>query len=231
MLIVLFSLLALGFFYWFVLRRWFLRWGATAAEVAEPAGGTLSGVNYSATLAITIAATPDLVWPWLAQIGYRRGGLYSYDWLDRLFGYLDSPSTNEILPEFQELRVGDEIPIGRAGGFPVRAVERNRVLPLGGGSEGLEWLWEFRLSPIDGRTRLVSRSRGRTRSTLRSWLFMRLMEPAAFLMTRRMLVGLKYRAERLARDVAARSTRAASPQSLESSHGLRAEQLHGGRLT
>jgi hypothetical protein len=112
LLIVLIRLLALGLFYWFVLRMWFLRWGATAAEVAEPAGGTLSGVNRSAVLAITTAATPDLVWPWLAQMGYGRGGLYSYDWLDRLFGYLDSPSTNEILPEFQELRAGDEIPSG-----------------------------------------------------------------------------------------------------------------------
>ena len=56
-------------------------------------------------------------------MGYRRGGLYSYDWLDRLFGYLDAPSADRILPEWQLLAAGDEIPIGRGGGLPVRAIE------------------------------------------------------------------------------------------------------------
>jgi hypothetical protein len=50
--------------------------------------------------AITINAPPEDIWPWLVQIGYQRGGLYSYDWLDRLFGFLDRPSAVRILPSF-----------------------------------------------------------------------------------------------------------------------------------
>ena len=65
--------------------------------------------------AVTVNAPPEDIWPWLVQIGYQRGGLYSYDWLDRLFGFLDRPSTTRILPEFQQLAVGDKIPWGPAG--------------------------------------------------------------------------------------------------------------------
>jgi hypothetical protein len=62
------------------------------------------------------------------QMGYQRGGLYSYDWLDRQFGYLDRPSATRILPQFQHLDVGDIIPIGRSVGFPVKALTPNRML-------------------------------------------------------------------------------------------------------
>jgi hypothetical protein len=161
-----------------------------------------------ATLAITINASPEDIWPWLVQMGYRRGGLYSYDWLDRLFGYLDRPSANHILPEFQHLAVGDEIPIGRGGGFPVTEIEPYRTLVLSGKDEEFQWVWQFGLYPFsETRTRLVSRSSVRVPHTLGSWLFMRMIEPAAFLMTRRMLIGLKRRAEALA--VAIRSRPAA----------------------
>jgi hypothetical protein len=156
--------------------------------VADPA--------YAATLAVTVAAPSSCIWPWLLQMGYRRGGLYSYDWLDRLFGYLDRPSADRILPEFQRLAVGDQIPIGRGGGFPVTAIEPGRELVMSGSGDGFQWVWEFGLFPIDGaRTRLVSRNLVRTPRTIGSWLFMRALEPAAFLMTRRMLLGLKRRAE------------------------------------
>ena len=57
-----------------------------------------AGEKRGMTMAVTIDGPPSAVWPWLAQMGYRRGGLYSYDWLDRLFGYLDAPSANRILP-------------------------------------------------------------------------------------------------------------------------------------
>jgi hypothetical protein len=68
----------------------------------------------------TIRRAPRDVWPWLAQMGAgSRAGWYSYDWLDRLFGYLDRPSATRILPEFQALAVGDEIPLGRGPSWPV----------------------------------------------------------------------------------------------------------------
>ena len=115
------SAAALVAIYWFVGRPGFASWGATGAALARTMPGDIGIVdpadaNYRATLAITIAARPEHIWPWLVQMGYRRGGLYSYDWLDRVFGYLDRPSATSLLPEFQRLNAGDEIPVGRAGG-------------------------------------------------------------------------------------------------------------------
>jgi len=160
---------------------------------------------YCATLAVTVDAVPEQIWPWLVQMGYRRGGLYSYDWLDRLFGFFDRPSADRILPIFQHLEVGDEIPIGRGAGFPVRAIVPNRTLLLGGESDGVSWVWELALFPVDGqRTRLISRNSVMPKRTVGSWLFLRAIEPAAFLMTRRMLIGLKRRAEGAARQIEAR---------------------------
>jgi hypothetical protein len=206
--------LSLAFLYWFPIRRWFSRWGTTPVDLTRRMSGDAATVDptHSATHAVTVDARPEHIWPWLVQMGYRRGGLYSYDWLDRLFGYLDRPSANRILPEFQHLAVGDEIPLGRGPGFPVVAIEPCRALVLGMGSkaDGFEWVWQFGLYPIDEkRTRLVSRSRGRAPNTLRSWLFMRVLEPAAFLMTRRMLLMLKRRAEALAAAGGHRPVRAA----------------------
>ena len=132
------------------------------------------------------------------QIGYQRGGLYSYDWLDRLFGYLDRPSATRILPEYQHLAVGDRIPLGRGPSWPVAVVEPNRALVLDMRNlSGLDWVWQFGLYPIDEtRTRLVSRSRVRARP-MWAQLLTHAIEPAGFLMTRRMLLGLQQRAEAL----------------------------------
>jgi len=194
------------------IRDWYLRWGSTRAEFFRPMLGDadIPRPSYSTTLAVTVDASPKHIWPWLLQMGYKRGGLYSYDWLDRLFGYLDRPSATDILPEFQRLEVGDEIPIGRAGGFPVKAIEPYRTLVLGGAGEAFAWTWQFGLYPLDGmRTRLISRNAVRHPKTVGYWLFMRVLEPAAFIMTRRMLLGLKHRAEVLARANARDPLRAA----------------------
>ena len=199
---ILFVALALAALYWFPMRRWFGRWGTSATDRTRVMAGDGAVVDptYSATLAITVDARPEHIWPWLVQMGYRRGGLYSYDWLDRLFGFLDAPSAERVLPEHQRLAVGDVIPIGRGDGFPVAAVDPQRSMVLGGETgDGFHWVWQFGLYPLDERrTRLVSRSRARLPRTLRSALFMCALEPAAFIMTRRMLLGLKRRAERLA---------------------------------
>lgn len=198
---VLVVAVAVAAVYWFPVRCWFGRWGTTASDRTRVMAGDASVVDptYAATLAITVDAAPEQIWPWLVQLGYQRGGLYSYDWLDRLFGYLDRPSAGVILPQFQQLAVGDEIPMGRGQGFPVTAIEPFRELVLSGAGDGFAWLWEFGLYPVDqGKTRLVSRNRVRVPPTVGSWLFMRVIEPAAFLMTRRMLLGLKQRAEALA---------------------------------
>ena len=149
--------------------------------------------------AVTVGAAPEDIWPWLVQIGYRRGGLYSYDWLDRLFGFLDRPSATRILPEFQQLAVGDKVPWGRTGTeLTVGLLEPRRSLALSYEAGDFRWVWQFGLYPLDDqRTRFVTRGTERVPKTLLWWLGMRIMEPVSFIMTRRMLLGVKERAEAL----------------------------------
>jgi hypothetical protein len=132
MIATLFVVLTFSLLYWFPIRRWMNRWGATSSDVACQMAGDnlLVDPTYSGTMAVLVNAKPEHIWPWLVQIGYRRGGLYSYDWLDRLFGYLDRPSATRILPEFQHLAVGDHIPLGRGPSWPVAVLEPNRTLLL-----------------------------------------------------------------------------------------------------
>ena len=66
--------------------------------------------------AVTVNTPTEAIWPWLLQIGYQRGGLYSYDWLDRLFGFLDGPKHEPAsFPSFSSSPWVDKIPWGRAG--------------------------------------------------------------------------------------------------------------------
>ena len=180
-------------------RRWFSRWGTTPEELARVMPGDLliSDPTNTSTGAVTVNAPPEDIWPWLVQMGTGRGGLYSYDWLDRLFGFLDRPSATRILPEFQQLAVGDKIPWGRDE-LTVSVLEPLRSLALSLDAHGMEWVWQFGLHPVDDqRTRLVDRGTERLPNRPLWWLAMRVMEPAAFIMTRRFMFGVKERAEAL----------------------------------
>jgi hypothetical protein len=212
MLLTPFVIVTFAALYWFPIRRRMGRWGTTPSDLSRvmAGDGLIGDPTYSGTMAVIVNARPDDIWPWLVQMGYQRGGLYSYDWLDRLFGFLDRPSATCILPEFQHLAVGDEIPLGRGPGWPVAVMEARRALVLDmRNMGGIDWVWQFGLYPIDEkRTRLVSRSRVRSR-TVRAWLLTSAIEPAGFIMTRRMLLGLKHRAEALAAASGDASVRAA----------------------
>ena len=117
----------------------------------------------------------------------------------------ERPTASRILPEFQNLAVGDLIEWGREY-LTVAALEPNRALVLSYHGHGMEWVWQFGLYPLDARqTRLVSRGTERTPNTAPFWLFMRVMEPASFVMTTKMLLNLKNRAERLYASGLARS--------------------------
>ena len=194
-------MLALAAGYWFPVRRWFSRWGTTTEELTRVMPGDVLIPNPTdmSMQALTVDAPPVDIWPWLVQIGYRRGGLYSYDWLDQLFGFLDRPSATRILPEFQQLAVGDKIPWdGRGTEMTVGVVEPLRALALRYQVGGFMWVWQFGLYPLDEkRTRFVTRGTERVPNTPLWWLGMRFMEPASFIMTRRFLLGVKERAEAL----------------------------------
>jgi hypothetical protein len=92
-----------------LLRPWHTGWGATKAEVAAamPGDDLVPGCQYRTTRAVTIAAGPEDVWPWLVQVGYGRAGFYSLDLLDNL----GRPSAQQLLPQFQHLEVGQWVPM------------------------------------------------------------------------------------------------------------------------
>jgi hypothetical protein len=115
----------------------------------------------------------------------RRAEQQTLNWLDRLFGYLDRPSADRILPEFQHLEVGDEIPLGAGMNWPVQALEPNRSLLLGKQGAGQGFTWSFGLYALDDyHTRLVSRVRGRLVLTPQSLPIFFALDPAAFVMER-----------------------------------------------
>jgi hypothetical protein len=179
------------------LRDRMLTWGATEAEAHArlPGDELLEEADGVATRAITIDAPAAAVWPWLAQMGPgERGGAYTYDWIENLLG-LDMHSADEVLPEFQEPHVGDGFGFG-ANRMSYQRVEPEHVLAIRS-AEG-NWVWSFVLEEQDGKTRLISRNRFRL-PTLKDRLGMIPMEPGSLVMERKMLRGIKERAERLAR--------------------------------
>jgi hypothetical protein len=187
--------------YRLVWRQRLLTWGATAAEAAAVMAGDdlLPDADIVSTRAVTISAPPGAIWPWLVQMGSGRGGAYTYDWIENLFG-LGMHSADEVLEEFQNLKVGDAFPLGpNRPRMHVALLEPEHSLAFR--FEDGNWVWMFAVEPAaDGAARLISRNRIRTTT---SPLPARLvgtyvMEPASLVMERKMLLGIKERAERLA---------------------------------
>jgi len=181
-----------------VRRHTISTWRASADEVSRdlPGDDLRPDADVITTRAIGISAPPDCVWPWLAQIGSGRGGGYSYDWIENLFG-LDMHSAEVILPQSQDINPGDEFPFGRYGVMRVAAVQPDHALVLcffGG-----KWIWTFALYPLPETTRLVSRNRITFPHSAPAGLFcVPIIELGGLLLERKMLLGIKERAERLA---------------------------------
>lgn len=187
-----------------VLRPWHLRWGATHAEIAAPMPGddVVPRAQFNATRAISISASPDRVWPWIVQLGYGRGGFYTYDLLDNA----SQPSADRILDQYQDLKVGDPVPMfhqthGLAIAYRVDSFDRYEWMlwvHRPHEDEQPDSTWSWRLTPLpDGGTRLVTRMKQDYRwETPRLASFnLILMEFGDFAMERRMLKGIKVRAE------------------------------------
>jgi hypothetical protein len=191
-----------------VVRPWHLRWGSTAAEVrgSMPGDEVVRRAQFIATRAVTVDAPPDQVWPWIVQLGYGRAGFYTYDLIDNA----GQPSAERILDQFQHPVAGDLMPMyeelhGLAIAYTVTAFEKDEWLvwvhrPTPAEEPDSTWTW--RLSPLPGgRTRLVTRMKQDYRWETPGLAFFNfvLMEMGDFAMERRMLKGIKARAESAAR--------------------------------
>ncbi len=195
---VRFALLATAacLLYRMVLRQPILTWGASAQEAAErlPGDELLLNADGVSTRAIDIQAPAHAVWPWLAQIGpCPRGGAYTYDWIENLLG-LNMHSTDCVLPDYQHPQIGDTIGFG-ANRMLLERAEPERVLAWR--SEDANWVWTFVLRESGATTRLISRNRFRLPTAV-TRIGMLPMEPGSLVMERKMLLGIKQRAEQLA---------------------------------
>jgi hypothetical protein len=188
---------ALAAAYFSFLRRPIMTWGTRPEEASArlPGDELLEDADGIATRAIDIHAPPSAVWPWIVQMGPApRGGAYTYDWIENLMG-LGMHSVDLVLPEFQHPALGDTISFG-ANTMRLERVESEHVLAWR--SEDGNWVWTFVLEPRNGATRLISRNRYRL-PTLASRIVMTPMEPTSLVMERKMLRGIRERAEHLHR--------------------------------
>jgi len=187
---------------YFLVRPWQLRWGATDEERGATLDGDdlITNPDLVATRAITVHALADQVWPWIAQLGQGRGGFYSYDALENLVG-CDIHSADRVVPEWQDLKVGDQVKLAPEVGVGVTVVEPGRALvlrggvPMGAAPPPYDFTWAFVLrEQPDGTTRLLVRERY---AYTQRWAPF-LVEPVAvvaFVMSQRMLRGIRDRAE------------------------------------
>ncbi len=179
-------------------RPWCLTWGATDAEATMtlPGDELLEDPDVVTTRAVGIDVPPSAIWPWIVQMGPGRAGAYTYDWIENLAG-LDMHSADELLPQFQDISVGDGWQLGLKGPrLEVARLERESALVLR--SDDGNWVWAFVLVPDGPCTRLLSRNRMHQpgASATGRALFTYLMEPGSLVMERKMLLGIKERAER-----------------------------------
>jgi len=204
-------------------RPWCLTWGAIDGEAALvlPGDELLAEPDLITTRAVGVDAPPSAIWPWLVQMGPGRGGAYTYDWIENLMG-LGMHSADEILPQYQDLKAGEAWQLGRGGPvLRVAVLEPQQSMVLR--SDDGNWVWAFALVPAGQSTRLISRNRITTPgfSRLMRAIYTYVMEPGSLLMERKMLLGIKQRAERLARPDRDWRSRWTSLKDLQKNHPRR----------
>lgn len=189
-----------------VVRPWYLHWGATGEEFdrAMPLDDLVPDPDLRSTMAVTVNAPAEQIWPWIVQIGEPpRAGYYSYTLVERMVG-LDVVNRDQILPQYQQLAPGDHV--DKAGTMRVLAIDPGRYLVLGPPPDIQEVAaaWSIALYPIDERsTRLITRVRSRwsyckmlAAMPVYTWPIWLFLEPGIFIMCRKMLLEIKRLAER-----------------------------------
>jgi hypothetical protein len=187
-------------------RDWRNHWGTLPGEPdpSLPGEDLIPNPSWEYTHAISIEAPPEQVWPWIAQIGQGRGGFYTFERLENVFG-CQLTNADKILPGHQQPIVGDEIKLHpTAPPLNVAFVEAGRSLVLRGAPTDIQapttdnvWAFHVRAEP-SGHTRLIERGKTVHGTSLTDRLFFSplLIEPIGFVMSREMLLGIKERAER-----------------------------------
>ncbi len=190
--IIALVILLIIYFVW--LREWQMTWGAIHDEVSRYMVGDelLTDPEFNTTRVVEINAPPEKIWPWLMQMGYKRGGFYNFDHLDN--GGM--PSAESIIPEYQNLKVGDLIlPL-----LQVVQIESQKsmlwvFLKGAGGWENATWSWGLYKTENE-KTRLVSRLRQKyTTSSIKEIIMWRFQEVTEIFMMRTCLLGIKRRVE------------------------------------
>jgi hypothetical protein len=195
--LILVAFFLLAQVYLLILRPWQLRWGSSDEEVARamPGDDLVQRPNFNATRAITVRAQPEHIWPWVAQIGIRQGGWYSYDWIDNL----GVPSASIILPEYQNPQPGNLVPMSPGGnmGLYIKALNPPFWMLWWDQKGHVSWLWN--MTPINEQeTRLITRVRMRYQWFSPTILFDLLLDFGDVVMMQKCLTGIKDRAEKLA---------------------------------
>ena len=188
-------LTAVSVTYLSVLRPRLVRWGATDEEVAWPMPGDNIAApgGQCATRAVTIGVPASQVWPWIAQLGYGRAGWYR----DHVSDAGRKCSAAQIRPEWQQLAAGDRILIMPGSGLDVIAAEDGHYFVARTPDGAMSWCLEVK--PVDQYScRLISRWRARWLVTAASNPWTALSDPSSFATERRMLLGIKARAEKAA---------------------------------
>ena len=170
-------------------------WGSTPDETAGPVVGDdlCPDARVVATRSITLAALPAEVFPWLRQMGFRRAGWYSYDWLDNL----GRRSARIIHSEWQDVVTGSRVPAGPMS-FEAAIVDPPRafVLRVGSGDTSrrrVQFALAYELRPVAEGTRLVTRVRIRLNLPGGRLLETFVLGPGDGIMVRKQLLNLAAR--------------------------------------
>ncbi len=159
---ILFLLALLAWVYVFLIRPAQLRWGATPEELARtmPEDNIVAHPVFDATRAITIRATPETIWPWLVQMGFKRAGFYGYDLIENIGNGSEIRSATTILPAYQHPQIGDPLPMSVAATLVFGSINPNSWIVWRSRNRPSDGVFIWELVPIDATTtRLISRIR------------------------------------------------------------------------